>query len=261
VSAFEQHSVLLRLTGVSLDLAGRSILSGISLDVHAGEFLGVIGPNGGGKTSLLRLMLGILRPISGRVDWRLTRDRQVAPGYVPQRSGTDPSCPFSTREIVRQGARGACPLVGLRRRRVLDRADELLDRVGLADRADAPFLQLSGGQQRRALLARALMNEPAALLLDEPTAGVDTEGQLQFCDLLREFSAQGMAIVLVSHDIPLVTAHAHRIACLAVHLHWHGAADHLDEETVRTTYRCELERYELRPHRHEPAGCVVQTTE
>jgi len=257
----EHHSVLLRLSGVSLDLTGRSILSNISLDVRAGEFLGVIGPNGGGKTSLLRVMLGILPPTSGRVDWRLTRDRKTAPGYVPQRSGADPSCPFSTREIVRQGARGAGPLLGSQRRRVLARADELLHRVGLADRADAPFLQLSGGQQRRALLARALMNEPTALLLDEPTAGVDTEGQLQFCDLLREFSAQGMAIVLVSHDIPLVTSHAHRVACLAVQLHWHGAAHHLDKETVRTTYRCELERYELRPHRHESADCVLQKTE
>lgn len=255
------HPVLLTLRDVSLDLAGRRILAGLSLDVHAGEFLGVIGPNGGGKTSLLRVMLGVLPPTSGRVEWLTAGHGHCAPGYVPQRSGADPSCPFSTREIVRQGARGALPLFGSQRRRVLARADDLLDRVGLAPRADAPFLHLSGGQQRRALLARALMNEPAALLLDEPTAGVDTEGQLQFCDLLREFSAQGMAIVLVSHDIPLVTTHAHRVACLAVQLHWHGAADHLDEETVRSTYRCELERYELRPHRHESAGCMLQKTE
>jgi zinc transport system ATP-binding protein len=152
-------------------------------------------------------------------------------------------------------------MLGARRRRLCARADQLLDRIGLSDRADAPFLHLSGGQQRRVLLARALMNEPRALLLDEPTAGVDTEGQQQFCALLSELSAQGMAVVLVSHDIPLVMTHAHRIACLAVQLHWHGAAHHLDEETVRTTYRCELQRYELRPHRHEPSDCVHQKTD
>lgn len=257
MSAPPRHPVLLTLRDVSLDLAGRKILAGLSLEVSEGEFLGVIGPNGGGKTSLLRVMLGVLAPTSGSVTWLPAARGKGAPGYVPQRSGADPACPFSAREVVRQGARGAWPLFGSQRRRLFARAEELLDRVGLSNRAAAPFLQLSGGQQRRVLLARALMNEPRAVLLDEPTAGVDTEGQQQFCALLREFSAQGMAVVLVSHDLPLVTAHAHRIACLAVHLHWHGPAAALDENTVQLAYRCELDRYQVRSHRHEPrqAAC------
>jgi zinc transport system ATP-binding protein len=248
------ESVLLALREVSLDLAGRRVLSDLSFELHSGEFLGVIGPNGGGKTSLLRVMLGLLPVASGVVRWRKNHRAPVRLGYVPQRTGIDPSCPFSPREVVRHGASGALPLFGARRKSVFAQADALLARVGLTDRADAPFNQLSGGQQRRALLARALLNEPQALLLDEPTAGVDTEGQQQFCLLLRELSAQGIAIVLVSHDIPLVTSHADRIACVAGQLHWHGAAAALDEQTVQLTYRCELDRYQLRPHHHETHG-------
>ena len=118
---------------------------------------------------------------------------------------------------------------------------------------------LPGGQQRRCLLARALMCSPSVLLLDEPTTGVDTDGQRQFCSVLRKLSAEGITIVLVSHDIPLISQYAKRIACIAVTLHWHGPAGELDQHTVGDAYRCELKQYGVaaeqlvtdRPHRHE----------
>ena len=244
-------SKLLALQNVSLALAGRQILRDITLELQRGEFLGVIGPNGGGKTSLLRVMLGLLRARAGEVWWG--RDAGASPrlGYVPQRTGIDPSCPFSTREIIRQGAGGALPVFGVRRKNLFTKAEELIARVGLVDKADAPFIHLSGGQQRRTLLARALMDDPVALLLDEPTAGVDTQGQEQFCELLRDFSRQGIAVILVSHDIPLVTAYADRIACVCVNLHWHGVADALDHDVIRDAYRCELDRYQIHTHQHD----------
>ena len=157
----------------------------------------------------------------------------------------DRDYPLSSREIVKQGAPGSLPLFGSRRSDMNRRADELLARVGLADQAAAYFVNLSGGQQRRLLLARALMAEPNVLLLDEPTAGVDSEGQDQFCDLLQGFSRQKITIILVSHDIPLITTHADRIACLCVGLHWHGAARALDQKVIQEAYHCELERYQL----------------
>jgi len=237
---------LLEVENLTLDLAGRRILQDISLTVASGEFLGVIGPNGGGKTSLLRVLLGVVPTSAGRVRWEHAADGgRPHIGYVPQRGGLDRSYPLSTREIVKQGRSGAWPLFGAARRETLTRAEELLDRVGLGEHQDKPFVHLSGGQQRRCLLARALMDSPAVLLLDEPTAGVDTEGQRQFCVILQELSAQGITIVLVSHDIPLITQYAHRIACLGVTLHWHGAADALEQHTVLDAYRCELERYQV----------------
>jgi zinc transport system ATP-binding protein len=235
----------LKVEKLTLDLSGRRILRDINLAVGRGEFLGVIGPNGGGKTSLLRVLLGIVAPTSGQVRWSAVSCGKPSVGYVPQRGGIDKEYPLSGREIVKQGAPGSLPLFGSRCREVNRKADELLGRVGLSEQADALFANFSGGQQRRLLLARALMNDPGVLLLDEPTAGVDSQGQEQFCDILRELSRQGITVILVSHDIPLITAHADRIACLCVGLHWHGAADALDQKTVHEAYRCELERYQV----------------
>lgn len=252
---------LLEVEKLTLDLSGRRILEDISLAVAPGEFLGVIGPNGGGKTSLLRVLLGVVQPSAGRVSWaHAANGGRPHVGYVPQRGGLDRSYPLNSREIVKQGRSGAWPLFGSARREMMTRAEELIHRVGLIGHADKPFVHLSGGQQRRCLLARALMDSPAVLLLDEPTAGVDTEGQRQFCAILRELSAQGITIVLVSHDIPLITQYAHRIACLGVTLHWHGAADALEQHTVLDAYRCELERYQVgerpgtRSHAHVHEG-------
>jgi zinc transport system ATP-binding protein len=239
------YTELLRLEEVRLDLGGRRILDGITFSVRPGEVLGLIGPNGGGKTSLLRVMLGILRPSSGRVRWPGRSSARPRLGYVPQRTAAEREFPLSCRAVIEQGAAGAVPLWGRRRREVRRRAERLLEEVGLEGSASTPFIWLSGGQQRRALLARAMMNDPELLLLDEPTAGVDVEGQQQFLGLLRRLAGSELAIVLVSHDIPLVRAEAQRIACLAGVLHWHGAASALEPEHIHAAYRCELERYGL----------------
>jgi zinc transport system ATP-binding protein len=220
-------------------------LRDIDLVVEPGEFLGLIGPNGGGKTSLLRVLLGILAPTAGDFHWSEPACGRPRIGYVPQRTGVDRDYPLSSREIVKQGAPGSWPLFGFHAREANRKADELLNRVGLSNQGGAMFVNLSGGQQRRLLLARALMNNPNVLLLDEPTAGVDSEGQEQFCEILRELSRQGITVILVSHDIPLITAHADRIACLCVGLHWHGPARALDQSAVNGAYRCELERYQI----------------
>jgi zinc transport system ATP-binding protein len=236
---------VLTVDKLTLDLSGRQILRDINLTVGPGEFLGLIGPNGGGKTSLLRVLVGIIRPTAGQFHWSEPSCGRPRIGYVPQRTGVDRDYPLNSREIVKQGAPGAWPLFGSRRSEVNRKADELLDRVGLSDHGQSRFVNLSGGQQRRLLLARALMNNPNVLLLDEPTAGVDAQGQDQFCEILSGISRQGVTVILVSHDIPLITAHASRIACLRVGLHWHGPANALDQKAVHEAYRCELERYQI----------------
>ena len=125
------------------------------------------------------------------------------------------------------------------------RAEELLRRFGLEGQTETSYVHLSGGEQRRCLLARALMNAPSILLLDEPTAGVDTEGQRQFCKMLSQLSKEGITVVLVSHDIPLISQYAQRIACVAETLHWHGDADSLEQQTVANAYHCEYEKLHL----------------
>ncbi len=241
---------LLSVNHVGLTLSQRCILRDINLELKTAEFMGLIGPNGGGKTSLLRVILGILAPTSGHVAWHdPVTGGKPAIGYVPQRSVTDRNYPLRTLEIVMQGSKGAWPLYGARGRQLREQAVTMLQRVGLETEGDTPFAVLSGGQQRRALVARALMDGPKVLLIDEPTAGVDMRGQDQICSILRDLARQGIAILLVSHDIPLIAEYADRIACVCVALHWHGAAHELTDEIVHEAYRCELENYDASAHR------------
>jgi len=241
---------LLSVNCVGLTLSQRRILHDINLELKTGEFLGLIGPNGGGKTSLLRVILGIMAPTCGQVIWHdpVTANKPAI-GYVPQRSCADRNYPLRTLEIVTQGSQGALPRWGTRGRALRQQAEASLQRVGLRAELNTPFAVLSGGQQRRALVARALMDNPRVLLIDEPTAGVDAQGQDQICSILRDLTHHGIAILLVSHDIPLVAEYADRIACLSVSLHWHGAAHELTDEIVHEAYRCELENYGASTHR------------
>jgi zinc transport system ATP-binding protein len=240
----------LLVNGVCLTLSQRRILQDINLELTTGEFLGLIGPNGGGKTSLLRVILGIVAPTSGQVLWRdPATDDRPAVGYVPQRCAADRNYPLRTLEIVTQGRHGALPRFGARARELRQQAEASLQHVGMEAEANTPFAVLSGGQQRRALMARALMDDPKVLLIDEPTAGVDAQGQDQICSILRDLTRHGIAILLVSHDIPLIAEYADRIACLSVSLHWHGAAHELTDEIIHEAYRCELDNYDASTHR------------
>ena len=245
---------LLLANDVCLTLSQRRILQDINLELKTGEFLGLIGPNGGGKTSLLRVILGVMAPTSGRIVWHDSDTAgKPAIGYVPQRSGADRNYPLRTLEIVAQGRHGALPRFGARGQELRRQAELSLRRVGLEAEVNTPFAVLSGGQQRRALVARALVDDPKVLLIDEPTAGVDAQGQDQICSILHDLTHQGIAILLVSHDIPLIAEYADRIACLSVSLHWHGAARELTDEIVHEAYRCELENYDASTHRkHVP---------
>ncbi|MBM3902962.1 MAG: ATP-binding cassette domain-containing protein [Verrucomicrobia bacterium] len=239
-----QHDcIVLNVTDLTVHLGGREILSGIDLTVRSGEFLGLIGPNGGGKTTFLRALLGLVPTATGQITWSPGECRPPRIGYVPQKTVTDTTYPLTARAVLLQGASryGDGPPEG--RHALQDRANALMERVGLDRQAGLPFVHLSGGQQRRLLLARALLRTPDALLLDEPTNGVDVEGQEQLCALLQQLGVEGITVILVSHDLPLITSKADRIACLNRTLHWHGRARDLDPTKVRNTFANELRRY------------------
>ncbi len=224
---------LLRLQGAAFGYEGRPIIAGVDLEVGPGQFLGIVGPNGGGKTTLFRGMLGLIPPLAGRVE-RLTRSI----GYVPQRESLDPLFPLRVDEVVHMGAYGR--LSGLRRLRADERelARECLARVGLTERARDLFALLSGGQRQRVLVARALMAKPELLLLDEPTTGVDRSAQRAILGLLRELNdREGLTILLVSHEIALLRETVEEVLWVAGgHVERKPAADLLRPESLDRLY-------------------------
>ena len=204
----------------------RPVVEGVSLDVAEGEFLGLVGPNGSGKTTLLHLMVGLLRPDSGTVtlfgDPAHESPQRERVGFVPQDvATTDGEMPMTVREAVRMG-RYPHKLLGRFTSDDRDAIDAALDRVGIADIADRRVARLSGGQRQRVFIARALAADADLLALDEPTVGVDADSRESFYGLLHELNEDGITIVLIEHDIGIVTTHATDIACLNRELFFHG---------------------------------------
>jgi len=214
------------LSNVTFAYGDRPVVEDVSMTVPEGAFLGLVGPNGSGKTTLLELLVGLRRPDSGSVTLFGEPAHHFADGerlgYVAQNAAAGAGeMPVTVREAVRMGR---YPRRLFRRFRDADRdaIESALDRVGIADLADRRVGRLSGGQRQRVFIARALAAEADLLALDEPTVGVDADSREAFYDLLHDLNGEGLTIVLIEHDIGVVTAHATEIACLNRELFFHG---------------------------------------
>jgi ABC-type Mn2+/Zn2+ transport system ATPase subunit len=200
---------LVDLADAAVGYRGAALLSGVNLAMEAGDFLAVVGPNGGGKTTLVRAALGALPLLAGR----RTARRALRIGYVPQREHVDTIWPFRAGEVVRMGR---VPLLGPFRRPGPADATAVrraMARVRVEHLHDHAYGELSGGQRQRTLIARALAAEPELLVLDEPTNGMDPAAELATMDLLRDLhAAGGLAVVMVSHRLENVANYAHTLA-------------------------------------------------
>ncbi len=199
---------------VSFSYTGEPVLQGVNFEVHAGEFVSAVGPNGGGKTTLLRLILGTARPEAGevRVFGGPPERARRRVGYVPQYARFDPLFPVTVLDVVRMGRVGNF-VAGPYRRDDRAAAEEALATVGLPELRWRPFSALSGGQRQRVLIARALATHPELLLLDEPTASVDRAATAKLYDLLVEL-ARRLTILLVSHDTGVVSKFVSGVLCV-----------------------------------------------
>lgn len=206
----------LRFEGVDFRWDGRHrVLADVSFEIEKGDFASVIGPNGGGKTTLLKLALGLLEPNRGAIEVLGTEPIRARPriGYMPQHATVDPRFPVRVLDVVLMGRLG--PHRHVRRLQATDRFAALaaLDRVGLQGLEERPFSALSGGQRQRVLLARAVVSDPELLLLDEPAAGLDQQVELNLGDLLQQLS-KDRTIVLVSHDLGFVSSFVRTVVCV-----------------------------------------------
>lgn len=210
---------LIRFDDVTLGYRRRVVLRGLRFAIGAGEFFGIVGANGSGKTTILRALLGILRPLRGSVlGWVEPGTHEALPdggwcdlsatpgalrfGYVPQRGFLDEIYPLTARDVVMMGRYAALGLLARPTPRDYQQVEQALAQTGIAELADCPFADLSGGQKQRLLIARALASESRVLVLDEPTDGMDLEGQRGIIELIARLRAEtGVTVIYVTHRL------------------------------------------------------------
>lgn len=230
---------VLELDGVGVWLSGREILHDVRFGVRPGELTGLIGSNGAGKTTILRAVLGLVTPTSGRVliDGRPRAHRNRSVGYVPQKIALDPDMPLRSRDLVALGLDGHRLGVSLPSRHRREVVDEMLDAVGATAFADSRVGTLSGGEQQRVLVAHALVSRPRLLLLDEPLANLDIRSEQEVVELLARIAKeQNLAVLISAHDLNPVLPVVDRVVYVA-----HGrVASGTTDEVVRTEVLSEL---------------------
>jgi zinc transport system ATP-binding protein len=232
---------IIEINKLNFSYTSQPVLQDVNLEINAGDFLAMIGPNGGGKTTLLKLMLGLLSADRGRIRVFGKPPKEVSHriGYVPQDVHINKDFPISVLDVVLMGK--LKPGRGWSRHSQEDRmaANQALEKAEMADFHGRRIGELSGGQLQRVFVARALVTEPDLLFLDEPTASIDTKGQREFYALLKELN-QTITIVVVSHDLMVVSGYVKSVACVNQRLHYHGHAE-LTGEMIELMYHCTAE--------------------
>ena len=238
-------SPIISLQNLSAGYDGQEVLTGVNLEVEERDFLGIIGPNGGGKTTLVKVMLGLLPPLSGSVAFAV--GARPVMGYLPQQNELDRAFPISVTDVVLSGLLNERPNRVFYSRRDRERAAAMLDYMGMGDLGRQRFGSLSGGQRQRVLIARAMVANPEVLILDEPTTYIDNRSSGRLYDLLQELNKR-CAIVLVSHDVGTVLRNVRNIACVNHTVHYHAAAE-VDEQELSEAFGCP---FEMVAHGHVP---------
>ncbi len=235
MSKIAPNNTIIELENVSFSYTSEeTIIQDISLEVHKGDYVGITGPNGGGKSTLMKLMLGLNKPTRGTVKLFGTKIHKFKDwykiGYVPQKSQVDMNFPVTVEELVAMGRYGKRGVFYFPTEEDKEKTREALKQVGMLSYKDRQLNDLSGGQQQRVFIARALASEPEVIFLDEPTVGVDVKTKKQFYALLRKLNRDlQLTLVFVSHDIDIVAHESTEIAYINRTLDFYGAPkDFLD---------------------------------
>jgi zinc transport system ATP-binding protein len=219
----------------------KTVLRNVTVNLYEGDFLGIIGPNGGGKTTLLKIILGLLPAVSGSV--RFYKGGKETPvlkiGYLPQMNQIDKKFPISVKEVIASGLVSEKRLFRPFGARQHERINDVIRQMGLEDLSTRPIGELSGGQLQRVLLGRSIVSCPDVLILDEPSSYVDKRFEFHFNQLLEEINKES-AIILVSHDIGTVLSLVKNIACVNETLHYHAGVD-ISEDWLGEAYACPID--------------------
>ncbi len=208
-------SNIIEIKNLSFEYDHNIVLENVNLSIKKGEFVGIIGPNGGGKTTLLKLILGFLPPNKGsvRISGKLSKEVQHNIGYVPQFHEIDRYFPITVYELVLLGAISTCNWLGKYPNIIKKKAKKLLKDLNLSKIMNSPFGKLSGGQMQRVLIARALISDPEILILDEPTSNIDEKSLKQIFKLLLD-PKSNRTILIVSHDLKAIFENITKVLCV-----------------------------------------------
>jgi zinc transport system ATP-binding protein len=243
----------IKIENVSFSYNGFHVLDRVNLTVHERDFLSLVGPNAGGKTTLLKLILGLLKPTSGSIQvlGLPPAKARARIGYMPQHANLDPLFPVSVLDVVLMGRMGNGRRFGFFGKSDREKAEEALRKVELLDVRNRSFSDLSGGQHQRVLIARALVTDPDLLLLDEPTSNVDAAVETELFELLNHLNEK-MTVVLVTHDLGFVSGYVKRVACVNRSVVVH-ATHEISGEMINELYGSEVQmvRHDTRaPENH-----------
>lgn len=208
---------LLKIIDLSAGYDSKIVLHGVNLTVHSNDFIGIIGPNGGGKTTFIKALLGIIKPFSGQINFL---DKELIIGYLPQSKTIDKNFPISVLDTILSGLMSKKRLFGRYGVKDKEKALELMHLCGVEHLALKYIGALSGGQLQRVLLCRALMSDPKLLVLDEPTTYIDNQFEKELYALLKRLN-EHLAIIMVSHDLGTICSHVKSIACVNGSFHYH----------------------------------------
>lgn len=233
---------VVRIRDVDFSYGDRKVLWDVNLTVRENEYLGIIGPNGGGKSTLLKLMVGLIKPNKGKVEVLGTRPKSAVSqlGYVPQETLSDLDFPATVWDVVLMGRTARSGL--FKRYSALDRekADQAIEKVHIQDLVERQIGELSGGQRQRVYIARALATEPSLLILDEPTAALDQNVGRSLYGLLDELK-KSITVIMVTHDMSVISRTVSSVACLCGTVFSHGDGKTVDPDTLEKVYGCPID--------------------
>ncbi|MBW2048538.1 MAG: ABC transporter ATP-binding protein [Deltaproteobacteria bacterium] len=229
------------MKGVWFSYDRTTVLKDVTLTLKQGDFLGIIGPNGGGKTTILKLLLGVLKPDRGtiRILGEAPHDVNHRIGYVPQNTDLNITFPISVMEVAMMGRLSRSRIGRPYSRNDRSKVEDALRKAGMWEQRDTPVGRLSGGQRQRVFIARALATDPEVLFLDEPTASVDPEFEVDLFDFLRELNST-VTIVTVTHDVGVISRNVKSVACVNRTLIFHEEGQ-ITAEMIDMAYKCPVD--------------------
>lgn len=231
---------IIELKNITAGYGDEVILSDVNLTINTKDFVGIIGPNGGGKTTLVKVILGLLKPMHGQVLIHNPKGKSTGNsiGYLPQINRTDRKFPITVRDVVLSGLAGERNIFKKFSKQEIARAHDLLNQMGISHLAGKNIGDLSGGQMQRVFLCRSIISNPALLILDEPNTFVDNKFESDLYKTLKELNEK-MAIMIISHDVGTITYYVKTIACVNRKLHYHESNKITEKQLA--AYNCPIQ--------------------